>query len=53
MKTTELVLVQLAALILGMVLDILREPLVELVLRVEKRRHDEVKKSPEFCTQRQ
>ena len=48
-ETPQLVLVELAALILRCVLDILREPLVELVVRVEQARHDEVQESPQFC----
>ena len=47
-ETTKLVLVQLAALVLSRVLNVLREPLVKLVMRVEQARHDEMKERPEF-----
>ena len=40
--------VQLAALVFRCVLDILREPLVELVVRVEQAGHDEVEQRPKF-----
>ncbi len=52
-EPTQLVLVQLATLVLSSVLDILREPLVELIMGVKKTRHDEVKQCPELCSCRQ
>lgn len=43
-------LVQLAAPVLGRcILDILGEPLIELVVRVEQTRHDEMQERPQFC----
>ena len=43
MQTTKLTLIQLAAFVLrGSGLDIFREPLIELVVRVEQAGHDEV-----------
>ena len=50
-EATKLVFVELAALVLGRILDVLREPLVELVVRVEQARHDKVEQSPQFCTE--
>ena len=41
-------LVQFAALVLGSILDVFGEPLVELIMRVEQAGHDEVQQSPEF-----
>ena len=52
MKTAQLVLVEFAPLVLGSILDILREPLVELVVRVEQSRHDEMEESPQLCKRR-
>ena len=48
-QTTKLVLVQLAAFVLSRILDVLREPLVELIVGVEQARHDEVQEGPQFC----
>jgi hypothetical protein len=42
MQTSELMFVEFAAFILSRVLDILREPLVELVVRIEESWHDEM-----------
>ena len=46
MKTAKLMLVELAALVLSSVLDVLREPFVELVMGIEETRHDKVQKRP-------
>ena len=35
--------------ILGMCLNIFTEPLLELLMRVKKFRHDEVQERPELC----
>ena len=48
-QTTKLVLVQFAAFILSRILDVLREPLVELIVGVEQTRHNEVQEGPQFC----
>ena len=45
-ETPELVLVQLAALVLRCILDILGKPFIEFIVRVEKARHDEVQQRP-------
>ena len=42
-------LVQSTALVLRSILDVLREPLVELIVGVEQARHDEVQEGPQFC----
>ena len=47
MEAAELVLVH-RALVLGVALDVLGEPLAELVVRVEERRHDEVEQRPQL-----
>ena len=49
MQSPELMLVKPAALVLSGILDLLGEPFVELVMRVEQTWHDEVKQSPQFC----
>lgn len=51
METSQLMLIELVPLILCCVLDILREPFAELIMRVEKRGHDEMKKGPEFLNE--
>jgi hypothetical protein len=43
-----LTFIELAALVLCSVLNVLGEPLVELVMRVKKTGHDEVEQCPEF-----
>jgi len=48
MKTTKLTLVQLAPFVLCCSLDILGEPFVELVMRIEQTRHNEVEECPKF-----
>jgi hypothetical protein len=49
-QSPELVLVVFAAaLLVGCVFDVAREPLAELVVRIEETRHDEVKQRPELC----
>ena len=45
-KTSELVFVQLASFVFCSVLDVLGEPLIELVMRVKKAGHNEMQKSP-------
>ena len=45
-QTPQLMFVELAALVLGGVLDVLGEPFVELVMGIEETRHDEVQKRP-------
>lgn len=46
----ELVLVVLAAaLLVSRILNVAREPLAELVVRVEETRHDEVEQRPKLC----
>ena len=47
-KTTKLVLVELASLVLCGILNVLREPFVELVVRVKQGRHDEVEQGPQL-----
>lgn len=42
MQSTKLVFVEFVALIFRSILDVLREPLVELVVRVEQARHNEM-----------
>jgi len=42
MQTTKLMFVEFAAFILGRILDVLREPLVELVVRIKEGWHDEM-----------
>ena len=49
MKTAQLMLVELAALVLRSILDVLGEPLVELVMRIEQTRHDEMQQRPKLC----
>ena len=49
MKTAKLMLVELAALVLSSILDVLREPLVELIVGVEQARHNEMQEGPQFC----
>jgi hypothetical protein len=46
-KSPQLMLVH-RSLVLGVALDVLGEPLAELVVRVEEGRHDEVEEGPEF-----
>ena len=48
MKTTELVLVEPAALILRGIFNILGEPFIELVMRIEQAGHDEVQQGPQL-----
>ena len=43
MQTAKLVLVQLATFIFCSIFDILGKPFIELVMRIEKARHNEVK----------
>jgi len=50
MQSTKLVLVEFIALILCSILDVLREPFVELVMGIEQTRHDEMQQCPEFYT---
>ena len=47
-QSTQLMFVQLATFVLCCVLDILREPLIELVVGIEKTWHNEVQQGPEF-----
>ena len=49
MKSTKLMLVQFATLVLRSILDVLGEPLVELVMRIEQTRHDEMQQRPKLC----
>jgi hypothetical protein len=42
MQSTKLVFVEFVALVLGGILDVLREPFVELVVGIKQTRHDEV-----------
>jgi len=42
MQSTKLVFVEFVALIFSSILDVLREPLVELVMGIKQTRHDEV-----------
>ena len=42
MQPTKLVFVKFVALVLRGILDILRKPLVELVMGIEQTRHDEM-----------
>ena len=49
MQPPELTFVELAALVLRSILDILGEPLVELIMRVKKAGHDEMEQCPELC----
>jgi len=42
MQSTKLVFVEFVALVLSSILYVFREPLVELVMRIEQTRHDEV-----------
>ena len=42
MQSTKLVIVEFVALIFSSILNVLREPLIELVMGVEQTRHDEV-----------
>ena len=42
----KLVLIQLTTLVLRSILNVLREPFVELVMGIEETRHDEVQKRP-------
>lgn len=46
MQAAQLMFIQLAAFVLRGILNILREPLVELVVGIEQTGHDEVKQSP-------
>jgi len=48
MQSTKLVFVEFITLILRGILDILREPFVELVVGIEQARHDEMQKCPKF-----
>ena len=41
--------IQLGGLVLGVPLDVLAEPLVELIVRVEQGRHDKVQQGPQLC----
>lgn len=41
-------LIELATLILSRVLNILREPLVEFIMRIEQTRHDEMQQGPQL-----
>jgi hypothetical protein len=50
MQSAKLVFVELVALVLSSVLNILREPFVELVMGIEQTRHDEVQQCPKLCT---
>ena len=59
MQSPQLVFVELSV-TLCVTLNVLGEPLAELVVRVEQARHDEMKKSPKFlhvvldrCTRQQ
>ena len=49
MKTPKLMLVEPASLVFRGVLDVLGEPFVELVMRVEQTRHDEMQQRPQLC----
>ena len=49
MQTAQLVFVELAAFVLSSVLDVLGEPLVELIVGVKQTRHNEVQEGPQFC----
>ena len=42
MQSAKLMFVELVTLVLRSILDVLREPLVELVMRIEETRHDEM-----------
>jgi hypothetical protein len=48
MQSLQLMLVQFS-LVHGVLLDVLREPLLELLMVVEKFWHDEMQKCPELC----
>lgn len=50
MQTAQLVFVELAAFVLSSVLDVLGEPLVKLIMRVEQAWHNEMQQSPQFYT---
>ncbi len=41
-------LIQLRGLVLSVALDVLTEPLVELVMRIEQERHDKMQQRPEL-----
>lgn len=49
MQSTKLVFVEFVALVLSSILNILREPLVELVMGIKQARHNEVQQCPKFC----
>ena len=49
MQSAKLVFVEFVAFILSSILDVLREPFIELVMRIEQTRHDEVQQCPKFC----
>ena len=49
MQTTKLMFIESATFILGSILDVLREPLVELIVRIEEGWHDEMQESPQLC----
>ena len=48
MQTTELMLVELATFVLRSILDVFGEPFVELVVRVEQARHNEMQQGPQL-----
>ena len=50
-QPTELVFVEFVAFVLRGILDVLRKPLVELVVGVEETWHDEMQQSPKFCAE--
>ena len=45
----KLVLIQFTALVLRSILDVFREPLVELIMRIEQTWHDEMQQGPQLC----
>lgn len=47
-QSTKLVFVEFVALILSSILNVLREPLIELVMGIEQTRHNEVQQCPQF-----
>jgi hypothetical protein len=47
-QPAQLVLIQLAALVLRGILNIFGEPLIELIMGVEQARHDEMQECPKF-----
>jgi hypothetical protein len=48
-QPTKLTFVELAALVLRSILNILGKPLVELIMGVKKTGHDKVEQCPELC----